>query len=83
MVDDLPKHLVMKVENRADERRKVSLMADARQQFGCVDLLTMGKDYTEEYRTWLVRMSPDEAERYAMNILEMVRVARAEQQPES
>lgn len=79
MTKEAPKHLVIKVENRADERRKVSLMVDARQKFGCVDLLTMGKDYTEMYRTWLVRMSPDEAERYAMNILEMVRVARADQ----
>jgi hypothetical protein len=69
----------MKIENRADERRPVSLMADARQKPGCVDLPTMGKDYTDAYRTRLVRMFVDEAERYAMNILEMVRVARADQ----
>jgi hypothetical protein len=69
----------MKIENRADERRPVSLTAVARQKLGCVDLLTMGKDYTDAYRTRLVRMSVDEAERYAMNILEMVRVARADQ----
>jgi hypothetical protein len=76
---DEPKHLVMKVENRADERRRVSLMADARQKAGHVDLLTMGKDCTETYRTWLVRMTTDEAEQYALNILEMVRVSRAGQ----
>lgn len=76
---DEPKHLVMKVENRADEQRRVSLMADARQKPGHVDLLTMGKDYTETYRTWLVRMTTDEAERYALNILEMVRIARENQ----
>lgn len=72
-----PAHICMKVTNRADEYRPVTLMADARQQPGVVDLMTMGRDYTGSHRTWLVRMSPDEAEQYATNIMAMVELVRA------
>lgn len=72
-----PAQICIKVKNRADEYRSVTLMADARQQPGVVDLMTMGKDYTGSHRTWLVRMSPDEAEQYAANIMAMVELVRA------
>jgi hypothetical protein len=72
-----PNLLVMEAQNHADENRRICLSADARQEAGFVDLMTVGRDWDEIYRSWLVRLTPDEAEQWASNILRMAAEARA------
>ena len=64
----IQKHWRLDVCNAADMNRNVMILADSRQKFGMVDLLLAGIDYTETYRTKLVRMTPDEA-RFLASIL--------------
>lgn len=67
----------IKVQNRADSKRDVSMTAVAYHNLSSIDLLNMGVDYTGNTRTWLIRMSAEEAEEYANNILKAVEALRS------